>query len=104
MIVPTVGAVGVDGCVLITTFADANEMHPEEFAAADLVIPNAEKEELSALVQERFGMEGLAMTGALVAAGGAIFVALLLGRGGQHNRRTGAILLLTYAASWPILL
>jgi Ca2+/Na+ antiporter len=46
----------------------------------------------------------LALTGALVAAGGAIFVALLLGRGGQHNRRTGAILLLAYAASWPILL
>jgi cation:H+ antiporter len=46
----------------------------------------------------------LALTGALVAAGGAIFVAPLLGRGGQHNRRTGAILLLAYAASWPILL
>lgn len=46
----------------------------------------------------------LALTGALVAAGGAAFVALLLGRGGVYARRGGAILLLAYAASWPILL
>jgi cation:H+ antiporter len=47
---------------------------------------------------------GLALTGALVAAGGASLVALLLGRGGTYARRGGAILLLVYAASWPILL
>ena len=47
---------------------------------------------------------GLALTGALVAAGGAAFVALLIGRGGVYARRGGAILLLVYAASWPILL
>jgi cation:H+ antiporter len=46
----------------------------------------------------------LALTGALVAAGGASLVALLLGRGGTYARRGGAILLLVYAASWPILL
>jgi cation:H+ antiporter len=46
----------------------------------------------------------LALTGALVAAGGAAFVALLLGRGGVYARRGGAILLIAYAASWPILL
>ena len=46
----------------------------------------------------------LALTGALVAAGGATLVALLLGRGGDHGRRNGAILLLAYVASWPILL
>jgi len=31
VIVPTVGAVGVTGCVLITTFAETEEVHPEEF-------------------------------------------------------------------------
>ena len=31
MIVPMVGAVGVAGCVLITTLADAPEVHPDEF-------------------------------------------------------------------------
>ncbi|MCP3854588.1 MAG: sodium:calcium antiporter [Actinomycetia bacterium] len=47
---------------------------------------------------------GLAVRGALVAGGAAMVVALLLGRGGEHDRRSGAILLLIYAASWPILL
>ena len=28
VIVPTAGAVGVAGCALITTFADAGEVHP----------------------------------------------------------------------------
>ena len=46
----------------------------------------------------------LAFTGAMVALGAAVVVALLLGRGGNHDRRTGLILLLVYAASWPILL
>ena len=30
VMVPTVGAFGVAGCVLITTFADALEIHPTE--------------------------------------------------------------------------
>ena len=30
VIVPIVGAVGVGGCVLITTSADASEVHPTE--------------------------------------------------------------------------
>ncbi len=47
---------------------------------------------------------GLAVTAALVAAGAATVVALLLARGGVHDRRSGAILLVIYAASWPILL
>ncbi|MFP6906745.1 MAG: MiaB/RimO family radical SAM methylthiotransferase [Verrucomicrobiota bacterium] len=38
-----------------------SEMHPEDFVDADLLIPNAEKEELAALVMEKFGMEGLAL-------------------------------------------
>ena len=38
-----------------------SEMHPEDFDAADLIVANAEKEEMTALVQERFGMEGLAL-------------------------------------------
>lgn len=46
----------------------------------------------------------LALTAALVAAGAATIVALLFGRGGDYRRRSGAILLLVYAASWPILL
>jgi hypothetical protein len=31
VIIPSVGAVGVEGCALITTFADAEEIHPEAF-------------------------------------------------------------------------
>lgn len=46
----------------------------------------------------------LALSGALVAAVGATFVALLLGRGGEFGRRGGAMLLIAYAVSWPILL
>ena len=30
IIVPTVGAVGVTGCALITTLFEATEVHPEE--------------------------------------------------------------------------
>ena len=46
----------------------------------------------------------LALTGALVAAVGATVVALLLGRGGEFGRRGGAMLVIAYAVSWPILL
>ena len=31
VIVPTVGAVGVTGCVLIITLSDATEVHPDAF-------------------------------------------------------------------------
>ena len=47
---------------------------------------------------------GLALTASLVTAGAAAIVALLFGRGGEYRRRSGAILLLVYVASWPILL
>lgn len=46
----------------------------------------------------------LALTAALVTAAAAAVVALLFGRGGEHGRRSGTILLIVYAASWPILL
>ena len=46
----------------------------------------------------------LALTAILVTAEAAAIVALLFGRGGEHGRRSGTILLLVYAASWPILL
>lgn len=46
----------------------------------------------------------LAVTAALVTAGAAVVVALLLGRGGELGYRSGAILLLVYATSWPLLL
>ena len=46
----------------------------------------------------------LALTAALVTAGAAGVVALLLGRGGELGRRGAAILLLVYASSWALLL
>ncbi|MDH4171026.1 MAG: hypothetical protein OEW42_15685 [Acidimicrobiia bacterium] len=46
----------------------------------------------------------LAVTAALVTAAAAAVVALLFSRGGEHRRRDGTILLIVYAASWPILL
>ena len=36
--VPAVGAVGVTGCALITTLADAGEVHPTEFATVKLYV------------------------------------------------------------------
>ncbi len=38
-----------------------SHLHPEEFAAADLVVDRGQKEELAALTLERFGMEGLSL-------------------------------------------
>lgn len=38
-----------------------SEMHPEDFEQAALIVPNAEKDEMAALVKERFGMEGIAL-------------------------------------------
>jgi len=49
-----------DGQKIVVTGCHS-EMHPEDFKEADIVIPNADKEELSALVMERFGLEGLAL-------------------------------------------
>ncbi len=46
----------------------------------------------------------LAVTAALVTAAAAAVVALLFSRGGEHRRRDGTILLIVYAATWPILL
>jgi threonylcarbamoyladenosine tRNA methylthiotransferase MtaB len=49
-----------DGQKIVVTGCHS-EMHPEDFKTADLLISNAEKEELAALVMEKFGMEGLAL-------------------------------------------
>lgn len=38
VIVPTTGAVGVAGCVLMTTFPDAGDVHPEEFVTVKLYV------------------------------------------------------------------
>lgn len=38
-----------------------SEMKPDDFLKADFIVPNAEKEELAALVMERFGLEGLSL-------------------------------------------
>jgi hypothetical protein len=39
VIVPTNGATGVIGCTLITTLADATDMHPTEFVTVKLYVP-----------------------------------------------------------------
>ena len=36
VVVPTAGAAGVAGCVLITTFADATEVHPAALATVNV--------------------------------------------------------------------
>ena len=36
VMLPTVGAVGVTGCALITTFADAKEVHPTELVTVNV--------------------------------------------------------------------
>jgi hypothetical protein len=41
VIVPTVGAVGVDGCILITTLPDAGEVHPEALVTVKVCVPAA---------------------------------------------------------------
>lgn len=40
VILPTVGEVGVDGLVLITTLPDADEIHPEELATVNVNVPD----------------------------------------------------------------
>jgi hypothetical protein len=37
--VPAVGAVGVGGCALITTFPDATEVHPETLVTVKVYVP-----------------------------------------------------------------
>jgi cation:H+ antiporter len=46
----------------------------------------------------------LALRAAVITAGAALVVALVLARGGELRRSSGAILLLVYAGSWPLLL
>ena len=41
VIVPTVGAVGVAGCALITTLADAKEVQPAAFFTVKVYVPAA---------------------------------------------------------------
>ena len=44
VIVPTVGAEGVDGCVLMTTSEVAGEIHPAELVTVKLYVPAASPE------------------------------------------------------------
>lgn len=44
VMVPTVGAEGVTGCGLMTTFAEANEVQPAELVTAKLYVPTARPE------------------------------------------------------------
>jgi hypothetical protein len=41
VIVPTTGAVGVDGCVLMTTLPDATEVHPDSKVTVKVYVPAA---------------------------------------------------------------
>jgi cation:H+ antiporter len=75
------------GDVLGSSFADATL----SLAAGPLLFPTV--------------IDGaLATRAAIVTAGAAVVVALLFGRSGTYRRREGAILLIVYAAAWPILL
>jgi hypothetical protein len=40
VIVPTVGAGGIDGCVLIKTFPDAEDIHPVELVTLKVYVPD----------------------------------------------------------------
>ena len=42
--VPTVGAVGVEGCVLSTTLPDEEEVQPDELVTVNVYIPAASPE------------------------------------------------------------
>jgi hypothetical protein len=41
VIAPITGMAGVTGCVLITTFTDANDVHPSEFVKVKVCVPAA---------------------------------------------------------------
>jgi len=51
VMVPRVGEVGVAGCVLITTLADAVEIHPEALVTVKVYVPAA-SDEMVELVPE----------------------------------------------------
>ena len=44
VMVPTTGAAGVDGCVLITTLPDATEVHPAELVTVQEYVPDTRPE------------------------------------------------------------
>jgi len=56
------------------------DVRPREFADADLVVRNADKDELQAIVQEKFGMEGLALGMDYTPAGRPALYPLVLDR------------------------
>ena len=51
VIVPTVGAVGVTGCVLITTLEEATEIQPEAFVTVKLYVPAVRPEIVIVVVE-----------------------------------------------------
>jgi hypothetical protein len=51
VIVPTVGAVGVDGCVLMTILADPGDVHPEILVTVKEYVP-VERPDIVVLVPE----------------------------------------------------
>lgn len=55
---PTVGAAGVTGCTLITTLAEAGEVHPEALVTVKLWVP-AVRPEIAVLVPEPEILPGL---------------------------------------------
>ena len=58
VIVPIAGAVGVAGCVLITTFVEAGEVHPEALVTVKLYVP-AERPVIVVLVVDPVTDPGL---------------------------------------------
>ena len=46
VMVSTAGADGVSGCTLITTFVEADEVHPDELVTSKLYVPDASPETL----------------------------------------------------------
>ena len=44
MIVPTVGAVGVDGCASMTTLPDAGDVHPAALVTVKLYVPVSKRD------------------------------------------------------------
>ena len=59
VIVPTVGAAGVSGCVLIATSVDAKEIHPAAFVTVKLYIVPSTKPDMVVLVVEPVITPGL---------------------------------------------
>ena len=59
VMVPTTGAVGVAGCALITTSADADEVHPAALVTVKLYVALAVKPDIVVLVVEHAMAPGL---------------------------------------------